>query len=171
MTSFILHVLIFAVPCWITNMSFQFIRAVKNAVPKDHHLRKIKIDSFDFTFLDGKPFIGSGLRLTSFVPILLLPFFFNYWLPISIVYYVSLTALVFLGDLLGSIIKRRLGYRKGQFAPLIDHGDYILVTGAVFIFSGHISIMIFAYALGITYLLHPLACLIGYKLKIKNEPF
>jgi CDP-diglyceride synthetase len=160
----------FAVPCWITNMSFQFICAAKSLVPKNHMLRKIKIDSFDFTFFDGRPFIGSGLRLTSLIPMLSLPFFFNALLPISISYYLQLTFLVFLGDLLGSIFKRRLGFSKGEFVLFVDHGDYIITAGIVFYVLKYISLEVFIYSLLITYALHPLACIIGYKLKIKKEP-
>ncbi len=151
-------------------MSFQFIWAFKKIIPLDHILRKID-EPFDFIFFDNKPFIGSGLRITSIVPILTLPFFFNLFLPVSLFYYLKLTSLVFLGDLLGSIIKRRLGYKKGEFAVFIDHGDYILVTGTIFLLLNYISIEVFLYSLLLTYILHPIVCLIGYKLKIKKEPF
>jgi CDP-diglyceride synthetase len=164
-----LSILIFSVPCWITNISFQCIRAVKDRIPHHHWLRKSKIDSFDFIFFDSKPFIGSGLRITSLVPILILPFFFNLFLPISLIYYFSITSLVFLGDLIGSIIKRRLGYKKGEFAPFIDHGDYILLTGSVFVYEGYISLEIFILSLLLTYLLHPIVCMIGYKLQFKKD--
>ena len=150
-------------------MSFQLIYAAKTLVPKHHWLRKIKIDNWDFIFIDGKPFIGSGLRLTSMASIITLPFIFNVLLPASLAYYFTLTFSVFAGDLCGSILKRRLGYGKGSFAPFIDHGDYIIFTGIVFIFLGHLSLTVFISALLITYVLHPLACIIGYKLHIKKE--
>lgn len=171
MENLLINILIFTTPCWVTNMSFQFIWAICRQLPKNHFLNRINKPKFDFIFFDKRPFIGTGLRITSIIPILTLPFFFNIFLPISLSYYLKLTLLVFLGDLLGSILKRRLGYKKGEFALFIDHGDYIITTGLVFLFLGYISIQIFIYSLILTYILHPVVCLIGYKLKIKKEPF
>ena len=171
MTNQLYVILSFAVPCWITNISFQCIWACKSLVPQNHPLRKTKIDSFDFTFIDKKPFIGSGLRITSAVPILLLPFFFNAALPVSLGYYFKITSFVFLGDFLGSIVKRRMGYKKGEFALFVDHGDYIITTGIIFLFLNYISMPTFLYSLLLTYILHPIACYIGYTLHLKKEPF
>jgi CDP-diglyceride synthetase len=151
-------------------MSFQFIRAAKDLVPKRHWLRKWNIDMFDFNFFDKKPFMGSGLRVTSLVSITTLPFFFNYFLPQTLLYYFQITLLVFLGDILGSVIKRRFGYSKGTFMPLVDHGDYILLTGAFFVFQEKISFSIFLASLALTYVLHPIVCVIGYKMRIKKQP-
>lgn len=170
MTPLVFKILVFVVPCWITNMSFQFIWAICTQLPENHILNKINIPRFDFMFIDHKPLFGSGIRVTSIVPIVFLPFFFNHMLPVSLLYYLSLTFLVFFGDLLGSIIKRRLGFKKGEFALFIDHGDYIITTGMVFVFLQYISLEIFLYALLLTYVLHPIVCVIGYKLKIKQEP-
>ncbi len=152
-------------------MSFQFIWAICMRLPPDHILNTINKPRFDFIFFDKRPFIGTGIRITSIIPITLFPLFFNSILPVSLSYYFTLTSLVFLGDLLGSILKRRLGYQKGEFAFLIDHGDYILTTGIVFTLLNHISLQVFLYSLLITYILHPITCFIGYKLGIKKEPF
>ncbi len=171
MENTLINIITFVIPCWITNMSFQFIWAFKKLIPNNHPLKILKkIDSFDFIFFDKKYFIGSGLRITSIVPILLLPFFFNLFLPLELSYYFKITFLVFIGDLLGSIVKRRLGFKKGQFALFIDHGDYIITTGLVFIFLKYISMEVFIYSLLLTYILHPIVCYIGYKLKIKEQP-
>ncbi|MEY2702994.1 MAG: CDP-archaeol synthase [Bacteroidota bacterium] len=150
-------------------MSFQFIRAAKDRVPKNHWVRNYNIDAFDFTFLDKKPFVGGGIRLTSIIPIIVLPFIFNLYMPVSYPYYLLLTCSVFIGDLLGSIIKRRLNYKKGEFMPFIDHGDYILFTGIIFIHLKFISLYIFLATLLLTYILHPLVCFMGYKIHIKKQ--
>ncbi|MEN9921328.1 MAG: CDP-archaeol synthase [Candidatus Parcubacteria bacterium] len=168
-TQLLVEILTFAVPCWITNMSFQFIRAVKDRVPKNHWVRKYNVDNFDFIFIDGKPFVGSGIRISSIIPILILPSIFNFFIPISYTYYALLTFSVFLGDLLGSFIKRRFDYPKGKFMPIIDHGDYILFTGIFFILLDLLSYKIFFITLFITYLIHPLTCYVGYQLGIKKE--
>lgn len=166
---FLIHILSFALPCWITNISFQFIRAVKDRVPTHHKIRNYNIDKFDFTFFDKKPFIGGGIRITSIVPVIILPLFFNLYISISYSYYLLLTSSVFAGDLLGSFIKRRFNYRKGEFMPFIDHGDYILFTGIIFIHLKFISLQVFLGTLFLTYILHPLICFIGYKMHIKNQ--
>jgi len=166
----LIDILIFVLPCWVTNMSFQFIRAFKDTIPREHWLHRVPLDRFDFIFFDKKPFIGSGLRISSLVSITTLPFFFNYFLPQGLLYYFQITLLVFLGDLLGSIIKRRLDYPKGAFLPFIDHGDYILLTGAFFVFQEKISFSIFLASLALTYVLHPIVCVIGYKMRIKKQP-
>jgi CDP-2,3-bis-(O-geranylgeranyl)-sn-glycerol synthase len=168
-TPFLLELLAFSLPCWITNLSFQFIRAVKDKVPRDSWLRTHNIDAFDFKFIDNKPFVGGGVRVSSIVPILILPLIFNFFLPVSFFHYLLLTSCVFTGDLLGSFIKRRFNYKKGEYMPLVDHGDYILFTGFIFVQLNLISYSIFVLSLLITYILHPLVCVIGYKLRIKNQ--
>jgi CDP-diglyceride synthetase len=150
-------------------MSFQFIRAIKDRIPKNHWLRKYNIDNFDFVFIDGKPFIGGGVRITSSIPILILPLIFNFLLPVSFSYYLFLTLSVFIGDILGSFIKRRFGYTKGRYMPFVDHGDYILFTGFIFTYLKLINYKIFLSALILTYIFHPITCFIGYKFKIKKQ--
>jgi CDP-diglyceride synthetase len=149
-------------------MIFQFIWIFVVKLPDTNKFKKISLSNPDFIFIDKKPFFG-GFKMLNYTPILFMPFLFNLFNN-QLTYYVLVCILVALGDTLGSIIKRRFGIASGKFMPLVDHGDYILMTGFVFMYLEYISFDIFIYALMLTYIIHPLACFIGYKMKIKKEP-
>ncbi len=75
------------------------------------------------------------------------------------------------GDVAGSFIKRRLGIKRGQSAPLLDQLDFL--AGAL-LFSGVLVsvklewvIMLFV----ITPVIHIAASLIGFRAGIKKNPW
>lgn len=86
-----------------------------------------------------------------------------------------------LGDLLGAFIKRRLGMKRGQKAPVLDQYDFVLgaflVTSLFFpnwvyntYFAGdHIFALIFL--LIVMFGIHRLANIIAYKRGLKKEPW
>ncbi|NCU42893.1 CDP-archaeol synthase [Candidatus Falkowbacteria bacterium] len=78
---------------------------------------------------------------------------------------------VYFGHSLGSFIKRCLGKKDGSFLLLVDHGDYMLLTGIIFYLSGQVSISLAISTILATYLLHPLACFIAFKLGLKKYPY
>ncbi len=85
------------------------------------------------------------------------------------------------GDLLGSLVKRRMGLNRGENVPVLDQYDFVVGTFIVIIlthyswtvetyFTDHglltlISLMI------IVPVLHRGVNIIGYKMKMKKEPW
>lgn len=78
---------------------------------------------------------------------------------------------VYFGHSLGSFIKRRLGKKDGSFLPLVDHGDYMVLTGIMLYLSGQVSIPLVVSTILVTYILHPLASFIAFKLGLKKYPY
>jgi len=71
------------------------------------------------------------------------------------------------GDMLGSFIKRRMGMERGQHAPLLDELDF-LFPPLVYAAPPFPDVLI---VVVITPVLHKLACLVGYALGVKREPW
>ena len=81
----------------------------------------------------------------------------------------ALGALV--GDLIGSLVKRRLNFERGKHFPLLDQLDFIL---GAFLFASFVIEINFKYMiilLIITPLIHILTNRIAHILKIKKEPW
>jgi len=75
------------------------------------------------------------------------------------------------GDVVGSLIKRRLNLRRGAPAPILDQDDF--VVGA-FVFASVLIAIEMSWVilyLILTPVFHLIANFIGYKLKIKNVPW
>lgn len=77
---------------------------------------------------------------------------------------------VYFGHALGSFTKRRLKLPRGNFLPIIDHGDSIILTGIVFYFGGLESGMIVLIAIIATLLVQPLITFTSYKLGWRDNP-
>ena len=85
------------------------------------------------------------------------------------------------GDILGSLIKRRLGLKRGQKAPILDQYDFVigaflLTIPLYWIWFREIYIIgngIFGllFLLGFIPLLHRSVNMIGYKIGVKKEPW
>jgi len=75
------------------------------------------------------------------------------------------------GDMVGSFIKRRLGMKRGANAGLLDSLDF-LTAGILISYpfvrwkSGEILLLLIA-----TPIVHRIANIIGFKLKLKKEPW
>ena len=153
------EILAYAVPIWIFNMSYSFVPLLKRKFPA--------LSRFDKSF--SERLIGVQGTLTFPIvllsPLILLPFFAQ-----SYVILLLKSASVATGDMLGSFIKRRLGFPKGKYLPGVDHGDYMILCGIVFVSFGLVSFSIAFQALIITYMVHPIVCYIGWRLGIKREP-
>ena len=79
--------------------------------------------------------------------------------------------LVYLGHSLGSFIKRRMHKKGGEFVPFVDHGDYMITTSVIFLILGYINVSFAFWAITLTYILHPIACFVAFKLKLKEHPY
>ncbi|MHA1754710.1 MAG: CDP-2,3-bis-(O-geranylgeranyl)-sn-glycerol synthase [Candidatus Odinarchaeia archaeon] len=76
-----------------------------------------------------------------------------------------------IGDLVGSFIKRRIGLARGKPAPLIDQLDFILFALLFSYFLAPISWEYVVIILVFTPLIHLMANIIAYFLKLKKEPW
>jgi CDP-2,3-bis-(O-geranylgeranyl)-sn-glycerol synthase len=102
-----------------------------------------------------------------------------FWTNVGILACLSFGSL--LGDLCGAFIKRRLGYERGQKAPILDQYDFVigafLLTSLFFpgwvyanyIEGWHIAALIFIIVM--MFAIHRVANIIGYKMGLKKEPW
>jgi CDP-2,3-bis-(O-geranylgeranyl)-sn-glycerol synthase len=75
------------------------------------------------------------------------------------------------GDAVGSFIKRRIGLRRGDSAPILDQDDF--VVGAL-VFASIVVTVSFGWLvllLILTPVFHYIASFIGYKVKVKKTPW
>jgi len=82
---------------------------------------------------------------------------------------ISLGALC--GDLAGSFIKRRCGLKRGADVPLLDQWNFIIGAALFAFWFTEITIWMFLVMLLITPVVHRIANIIGYKIRIKREPW
>lgn len=76
-----------------------------------------------------------------------------------------------MGDIVASFAKRRIGLARGSSVPVLDQDDFLL---GAFIFASLIVAIEISWVILymiITPLFHLLACVIGFKLKIKKVPY
>ena len=153
----------FLVPCILINACLNIFYEVK---------RRYGWESFDKAFdfglhLWGNRLLGQsttwGGLLISLVVGLLLKVLFG--LPGIII------ALgCFFGHATGSFIKRRIGLPRGSYLPIVDHGDYIIITGAILFWSGSITGSIYFLGIVTILIVHPCLCLAAYYMGIRDNP-
>ena len=141
-------------------------------------------------FFDGRPILGPGKTwegliygsiigvVIAVIEILAFPYlpFHISPIPLNIVALTPLLGLLLgfgalFGDIVASFIKRRINLKRGQAAPILDQDDFII--GALLFASLLITIKIewVIILLVITPLLHLLANIIGYLIKVKKQPY
>ncbi len=139
---------------------------------------------------DGKRILGEGKTfeglilgvslgtLVGVVETLLMPTFNAYasqWgvqmIPMSffIGFMISLGALT--GDIVASFIKRRVGMKRGEGAPLLDQIDFVVGAIIFSFFFTDISIWMILMMVIITPLVHRIVCIAAYHLKLKQVPW
>jgi len=158
--------LIYFCLAWGTNIALNFLYVMKRYIPGfsslDYPLDcRIKYRG-ERLIGESTTFIGLFLCLVISVIIFLI---------IHSVVWALIPLIVYFGHMIGSFIKRRFHKKGGEFLPLIDHGDYMLLLGIIFVASGYINFYFAFTALLITYILHPLACFIAFKLKLREYPY
>ncbi len=144
---------------------------------------KIRMD-FSRNFFDGRPFFGAGKTFEGFLlgifvgtsVGLLQQFLQNaYGLVFSLTVDVFSAAVMsfgaLFGDLAGSFIKRRMKLKRGEPVLLLDQLDFVF--GAVFFvsFFRTLELDTVMFVVIITPLVHLTANIIGYKTKLKREPW
>ncbi len=161
-SNFILYVGI----AWGTNILFNFLYVLKKYKPK--YVSKDKaIDGG--LMLYGNRLIGESTTVYGLI-IALVTSFTIY--SISKSFSLSIIPLlVYIGHMIGSFIKRRFGIEDGKFMPFVDHGDYMITTGVILTILGYISFELALAGLVFTYIFHPLACYVAFKLKLRQYPY
>jgi len=159
--------LLFFLPwCWLVNMSLNALGYATNRVPA---LARIDVPvDFGRTFPNGMRILGdartwNGLGLSFILGSLGSFFFPDHGL-------FRLALLVWVGDALGSFVKRRLGIPRGRYTPFIDHGDYVIVAGAYAYAAGYLSLLGYAGGYVFTILVTPLVTYGAYALGLRNRP-
>ncbi len=159
----------FTLACWAINLSLNGLYVLGRLVPAfvnyDYPLDFKKLWPTDKRRILGQSTTIPGLAVAIVAGIVTAKVFV-----FSIYLGLLLGVLVYAGHALGSFIKRRFGYLDGQYMPLVDHGNYMLSSGAVLCILGHIQPKIALLATILTYLVHPVATYLGYKLKLHKYP-
>jgi len=158
--------LIYFLIAWGANISLNFLYIIKRYIPEFKNLNY----PLDFGLkYKGERLIGDSVNIIGLVFCLFISF--SLYFLINSLVWSSIPVIVYLGNLLGSFTKRRFHKKSGEFMPLIDHGDYMILLGFIFIISGYISFSFAISALLLTYLLHPIACYLAFKLKLRERPY
>lgn len=151
---------------WGTNIALNFLYVIKKYIPL--------ASSYDYPLDCGLKYkknrlLGDSTTIVGLILSFLISL--SLYLQATNTPWFLLPVLVYLGHAGGSFIKRRLNKDGGEFLPLIDHGDYMLLSGAVFVILGYLNFYFAFSAILLTYLLHPLFCLLAFKLKLRENPF
>lgn len=158
--------LIYFIVAWGANISLNFLYIMKRYIPEFKNL-DYPLD-FNLSY-KGNRLMGSSINIIGL--------FFCLFISVGLYFLVnssilaSIPLIVYLGGAIGSFIKRRFNKKSGEFMPLVDHGDYIVLLGVVFVLNGYISVWFALTAILITYILHPIACLVAFKLKLRKNPY
>lgn len=151
---------------WSANISLNLLYVIKRYVPEFERLNY----PLDFKLnYRGNRLIGDSVNIIGLVFCLFISG--GIYLATDEVAWAIIPIIVYTGNALGSFIKRRLHKKNGEFLPIIDHGDYMLLLGIVFVSLHYIKPLFAVLAILLTYILHPLACLIAFKLKLKEHPY
>lgn len=176
----------YILPAYVANGFAVFSKVVRNRHPIDGGR----------LFRDGRPVLGPGKSWEGFIigvvsgvcvgclQCLAAPFLLDIieqhlimpleLYPIVLVsilqgFFVALGALI--GDLLGSFTKRRLNISRGRSAPILDQLDFLVVALFLGMLVNPLPLFFIVFLLLVTPLIHFLANIIGYLLKLKQEPW
>ncbi len=133
-------------------------------------------------FIDGRRILGNGvtIRGTIFGSLagFLLGLFAYHIYENPLLKNVNIYLLSFLlsfgallGDAIGSFIKRRLGIERGKPAPLLDQLDFVFGAVLLSSFIYEYTAKIILTLVVVTPVLHLLANVVGYILKLKDVPW
>jgi len=129
-------------------------------------------------FIDGKRILGDGKTFEG----LAIGLFFGTYTGIVESMILQNTAFLILGlaasvgalfgDILGSFIKRRLGLKRGEPAPLLDQLDFIYGASlALYVAKAPLTLEIFIVAQIVALFLHIVTNRLAFLLKLKPVPW
>lgn len=75
------------------------------------------------------------------------------------------------GDMVGSFIKRRIGIKRGESAPLLDQLDFVFGAFFFVFFILKMSAVSMLLVMTLTPFIHLIACMIGYEIGVKKVPW
>jgi hypothetical protein len=158
--------LIYFCIAWGANISLNFLYILKRYVPGF----KILDYPMDFKLnYKGDRLFGDSVNIIGLIVCAVISL--ELYLSIHNLAWSLIPTIVYFGNLIGSFIKRRAHKKSGEFMPLIDHGDYMLLLGIIFASFGYISFWFALLGVLVTYILHPIACVIAFKLKLRARPY
>lgn len=154
---------------------------------------------FGYTFIDGMRLLGDGKTWRGFfggwiagISIGLLEILISHTIdpinhlgfgpfPFALAVVITLPFGAMCGDVIGSFIKRRLGFHRGEKTPILDQYDFFIfaciIIAALFPtwfytnFIDGIRLWGFIILIVFTYFLHRAVNIIGYKMGKKKEPW
>jgi hypothetical protein len=158
------EILKFAGPAIILNIFLNLFGFFKNYfslekldLPVDLHKK----------FYDGRRILGESTTYGGLVIVLIFGLVISLFLND---YYELLKAiLVYIAHTLGSFIKRRLGKKDGEYVPILNHGDYIVLISLVFIFLNKIDFIIGIFSIIFILIITPLLTISSYYLGIRKN--
>jgi hypothetical protein len=163
----LISLLKYTLTCWFINGSLNFIYVAKQSwevvqkwnIPLDHG----KI------WFDNRRILGNSTTWLG-IPVALASGIIGGLVFGDLAIGVVQGVCVYSGHALGSFIKRRLGKNDGQFVPFVDHGDYVILSGLVVGLLGWRSWTTVLSALFLTFIFHPMATYIFFKLGWRKSP-
>lgn len=160
------NLIFYCILAWGTNISLNMLYVIKKKFPS--------LAKFDYPLdrgivLDNKRLIGDSTTIPGLVLVILISiiFYINHF---YFVWYI-IPILVYIGHMMGSIIKRRIGKKDGEPVPFLDRADYMILMGLILWPLGVINYKIALVGFILTYILHPLVCITSYKLGMKKNPY
>lgn len=143
---------------WIVNGALNLFGALTRNVDIDRPL------DGRLLFIDGKRLLGTSATWGGLVLCLGASLALSAYSALALV-----PLLVYLGHAVGSFLKRRLGYPDGKFLPGIDHGDYALLIGAVFVPLGYLTIKDAALMYVLSVVITPLVTWCAFSLRLRHH--
>ncbi len=176
----------YILPAYVANGFAVFSKVVRNRHPIDGGR----------LFRDGRPVLGPGKSWEGFIigvvsgvcvgclqyltaPVLLDIIEQHLILPLELYPIVLVTILqgflvafgALIGDLIGSFTKRRLNISRGNTAPVLDQLDFLVVALLLGMLLNPLPLIFIGFLLLVTPLIHLLANVVGYLLKLKQVPW
>lgn len=167
---FVINAFWLILPCYSANF---FPVLVKGKCPMD----------FKKKFHDGKRILGDGKTWEGFFAGIIFGFSVGIlqialypYLPIPLFNHSFFTVLVLslgalIGDCIGSFVKRRFGLKRGEFAPLLDQTDFLVLSLIILKFFAELDFPLVFFLILVTPFLHFLSNFFGFIFKLKKEPW
>ncbi len=150
--------ILWALPVYVANASATLSRLF----PKTHPIDLGK------NFFDGRRILGDGKTFEGFSIGLILGYLAGKLVYPQFYDPLPFVLLALLGDMAGSFVKRRVGLKRGEEAPILDQLDFLLFS---YLARPPIDPIAAFLLLPFTYFLHRLGNFIAYVLHIKKEPW
>lgn len=149
------------VTVWMANMGMSFSPLIKYLPVDDYSLDSGRE-------LYGQPLFGERVTIGGLLLAIGFGNVFGLFLGIKVGTVIGV--LSFVGDISGSFIKRRFNISPGAYVPILDHSDYFLMNLPVFYWYG-MSTGAIIIGFTVTLIVHPIVCLVGYRLGLQENPW